>query len=87
MEAASISREFVPVDPEFVRQIGKYIQKLLVAARTNGISADRVILLGRRQRADGRENQARGQGRRRREQGRERGNLQETIFTEFVPEH
>lgn len=83
MEAASISREFVPVDPEFVRQIGKYIQKLLVAVRTNGVSADRVILLGRRQRADGRENQ----GRRRREQGRERGNLQETIFTEFVPEH
>lgn len=62
----------------------------------SGVSRrDRVILLGKRQRADGRgklaEEQAgertgrRGEDGKRREKGR--GNLQETIFTEFVPEH
>jgi len=55
---------------EFVRQIGKSIQKLLVAARASGVSADRVILLGKRQRADGCENQAEGETKRRREGAR-----------------
>lgn len=67
MEAASVSGEFVPVDPEFVRQIGKSIQKLLVAARAGDVSADRVILLGKRQRADERRaGRARMAGRRER---------------------
>lgn len=60
MEAAS--GEFVPVDPEIVRQVGKSIQKLLVVARASDVSTDRVILLGKRQRADERRNQAGGQG-------------------------
>lgn len=81
MEATSVSSEFVPVDPEFVRQIGKSIQKLLVAARASDVSTDRVILLGKRQRADkhgygGQGGQGGG--------GREQGNLQETIFTAGV---
>lgn len=83
MEAASVSGEYVPMrrmNLEFVRQIGKSIQKLLVVAR---VSTDRVILLGKRQRADKREKQSGRQG----GEGTERGNLQETIFTEFVPEH
>lgn len=58
---------------------------------------DRVILLGKRQRADGRgklaeearagKNGGKEEERIGRGGERGRGNLQETIFTEFVPEH
>lgn len=53
--------------------------------RAGDVSADRVILLGKRQRADERREPG-GQGMVGGTGGSE-GNLQETIFTEFVPEH